>query len=156
MELPHSEFITAMDWCIEMQYGTIWTNIERQYQECVVHSAGVELPHTSPRQLTEGCCWFTFRILWYDYEHVNSFFNGWQFLWGVYKHHHGGEYLFRWFKFTLKPPNSMACRNFFLAIWDTSHWNLFVKFRLNLWHLLGPFLVNFDICQFLVTPGPFE
>ena len=38
--------------------------------------------------------------------------------------------LFRWFKFTLKPPNSMACRNFFLAIWDTSHWNFFVKFGL--------------------------
>ena len=30
---------------------------------------------------------------------------------------------FRWFKFTLKPPNSMACGNFFLAICDTSHWN---------------------------------
>ena len=29
----------------------------------------------------------------------------------------------RWFKFTLKPPNSMAWRNFFWAIWDTSHWN---------------------------------
>ena len=31
--------------------------------------------------------------------------------------------LFRWLKFTLKPPNSMAIGNFFLAIWDTSHWN---------------------------------
>ena len=29
--------------------------------------------------------------------------------------------IFRWFKFTLKPPNSMAHGNFFLAIWDTSH-----------------------------------
>ena len=38
--------------------------------------------------------------------------------------------LFRWFKFTLKPPNSMARGNFFLAIWDTSHWNFFVKFGL--------------------------
>ena len=37
---------------------------------------------------------------------------------------------FRWFKFTLKPPNSMACGNFFLAIWDTFHWNFFVKFGL--------------------------
>ena len=38
--------------------------------------------------------------------------------------------LFRWFKFTLKPPNSMARGNFFSAIWDTSHWNFFVKFGL--------------------------
>ena len=67
-------------------------------------------------------------------------------------------HLFRWFKFTLKPPNSMARGNFFSAIWDTSHWNFVVKFGLNetLWHLLGLFLVNFDICQFLATPGPFE
>ena len=40
------------------------------------------------------------------------------------------SFVFRWFKFTLKPPNSMAPRNFFLAIWDTSHWNFFVKFGL--------------------------
>ena len=38
--------------------------------------------------------------------------------------------VFRWFKFTLKPPYSMAHGNFFLAIWDTSHWNFFVKFGL--------------------------
>ena len=30
------------------------------------------------------------------------------------------ELIFRWFKFTLKPPNSMAHENFFSAIWDTS------------------------------------
>ena len=38
--------------------------------------------------------------------------------------------VFRWFKFTLKPPNSITDWNFFLAIWDTSHWNFFVKFGL--------------------------
>ena len=38
--------------------------------------------------------------------------------------------VFRWFKFTLKPPNSRVHGNFFSAIWDTSHWNFFVKFRL--------------------------
>ena len=38
--------------------------------------------------------------------------------------------LFRWFKFTLKPPNSITDGNFFSAIWDTSHWNFFVKFGL--------------------------
>ena len=37
-------------------------------------------------------------------------------------------YIFKWFKFTLKPPNSMVIGNFILAIWDTSHWNFFVKF----------------------------
>ena len=37
---------------------------------------------------------------------------------------------FRWFKFTLKTPNSMARGNFFSAIWDISHWNFFVKFGL--------------------------
>ena len=29
--------------------------------------------------------------------------------------------LFRWFKFTLKPPYTVAIGNFFSAIWDTSH-----------------------------------
>ena len=38
--------------------------------------------------------------------------------------------VFRWFKFTLKPPNSMACWNCYLAFWDTFHWNIFVKFGL--------------------------
>ena len=32
-------------------------------------------------------------------------------------------WVFRWFKFTLKSPNSMVSENLFLAIWDTSHWN---------------------------------
>ena len=35
---------------------------------------------------------------------------------------------------------------FFCQIWTQD----------TLWHLLGPFLVNFDICQFLATPGPFK
>ena len=38
--------------------------------------------------------------------------------------------LFRLFKFTLKPPYRIAIGNFFLAIWDTSHWNFLVKFGL--------------------------
>ena len=38
--------------------------------------------------------------------------------------------LFRWFKFTLKPPNSVTHGNLLWAIWDTSHWNFFVKFGL--------------------------
>ena len=38
--------------------------------------------------------------------------------------------LFRWFKFTLKPPNSITHGNLLSAIWDTSHWNFFVKFGL--------------------------
>ena len=31
--------------------------------------------------------------------------------------------VFRWFKFTLKPPYSGAHEHSLLAIWDTSHWN---------------------------------
>ena len=38
--------------------------------------------------------------------------------------------LFRWFKFTLKPPYSGASERSLSAIWDTSHWNFFVKFGL--------------------------
>ena len=38
--------------------------------------------------------------------------------------------VFRWFKFTLKPPYSGASEHSLLAIWDTSHWNFFVKFGL--------------------------
>ena len=36
--------------------------------------------------------------------------------------------IFRWF--TLKPPYSGAHERSLLAIWDTSHWNFFVKFGL--------------------------
>ena len=38
--------------------------------------------------------------------------------------------LIRWFKFTLKPPNSIMTGNLLSAIWDTSHWNFFLKFGL--------------------------
>ena len=38
--------------------------------------------------------------------------------------------IFRWFKFTLKPPYSGAHEHSLLAIWDTSHWSFFVKFGL--------------------------
>ena len=40
------------------------------------------------------------------------------------------SFIFRWFKFTLKPPNSVTHGNLLWAIWDTSHWNFFVKFGL--------------------------
>ena len=36
--------------------------------------------------------------------------------------------LFRWFKFTLKPPYSIAHDNLRLAIWDTSFWTFWLKF----------------------------
>ena len=35
---------------------------------------------------------------------------------------------FRLFKFTLKPPYSIAHDKLRLAIWDTSFWNFLVKF----------------------------
>ena len=38
--------------------------------------------------------------------------------------------IFRWFKFTLKPPYTVAHGNFLSAIWGTSHWTSFVKFGL--------------------------
>ena len=38
--------------------------------------------------------------------------------------------VFRWFKFTLKPPYRTASERSLSAIWDTSHWNFFVKFGL--------------------------
>ena len=38
--------------------------------------------------------------------------------------------LFRWFKFALKPPYTVAHGNLLSAIWDTSHWTSFVKFGL--------------------------
>ena len=54
--------------------------------------------------------------------------------------------LFRWFKFTLKPPDSITPGNLLLAIWDTSHWNFFVKFGLKTaWH------ISYDILWSLLT-----
>ena len=40
------------------------------------------------------------------------------------------EGVFRWFKFTLKPPYTITHGNLLMAIWDTSHWTSFVKFGL--------------------------
>ena len=66
--------------------------------------------------------------------------------------------LFRWFKFTLKPPYSIACGELRLAIRDTS----FLDFLAQIWtqgtlrHILGPILVIFEICHFLTISGPFE
>ena len=55
-------------------------------------------------------------------------------------------YFFRWFKFTLKPPNSITHGNLLLAIWDTSHWNFFVKFGLKTtWH------ISYDILWSLLS-----
>ena len=36
--------------------------------------------------------------------------------------------LFRWFKFILKPPYSIAHDKLRLAIWDTSFWTFLLKF----------------------------
>ena len=36
--------------------------------------------------------------------------------------------IFRWFKFTLKPPYSITCGELWLAIWDTSFWTFWLKF----------------------------
>ena len=36
--------------------------------------------------------------------------------------------IFRWFKFTLKPPYSITHGKLRLAIWDTSFWTFWVKF----------------------------
>ena len=36
--------------------------------------------------------------------------------------------VFRWFKFTLKPPYSIAHDKLQLAIWDTSFWTFLLKF----------------------------
>ena len=40
----------------------------------------------------------------------------------------GRRLVFRWFKFTLKPPYSIALDNLRLAIWDTSFWTFWLKF----------------------------
>ena len=66
--------------------------------------------------------------------------------------------VFRWFKFTLKPPYSIARGKLRLAIWDTSFWTFWLKFghKGPLRHILGPILVIFEIWQFLTILGPFE
>ena len=37
-------------------------------------------------------------------------------------------HIFRWFKFTLKPPYSIVRGKLRLAIWDTSFWTFWLKF----------------------------
>ena len=43
---------------------------------------------------------------------------------------HQTSTVFRWFKFTLKPPYTIMHGNLSSAIWDTSHLTSFVKFGL--------------------------
>ena len=66
--------------------------------------------------------------------------------------------VFRWFKFTLKPPYRTMRGKLQLAIWDTSFWTFFGQIwtQGTLIHILGPILVIFEICQFLTIPGLFE
>ena len=65
--------------------------------------------------------------------------------------------IFSWFKFKLKPPYSIPIGKLRLAIWDT-----FLDFFSQIWtqgtlrHILGPILVIFEICYFLMIPGLFE
>ena len=51
-------------------------------------------------------------------------------IWNQHQILHQIDVVFRWFKFTLKPPYSGASEHSLSAIWDTSHWNFFVKFGL--------------------------
>ena len=47
--------------------------------------------------------------------------------------------------------------NLWLAIWDTSAWNFWVKFgHRTPWDILGPILAIFEICPLLTAPGPFK
>ena len=49
---------------------------------------------------------------------------------------HSCCFLFRWFKFTLKPPYSIALDNLRLDIWDTSFWTFRLKFgHKGPWHI---------------------
>ena len=48
--------------------------------------------------------------------------------------------IFRWFKFTLKPPNRIMNGKLRLAIWDTSFWTFWVKFGHN-----GPWDTSLDL-----------
>ena len=47
---------------------------------------------------------------------------------GTLRHILGPILVIRWFKFTLKPPYSIAHDKLRLAIWDTSFWTFLLKF----------------------------
>ena len=59
-----------------------------------------------------------------------TIFGGSQDTWRLWLGFKSEGSAFRWFNFILKPPYTIAIGNFFSAIWDTSHWNFFVKFCL--------------------------
>ena len=52
-------------------------------------------------------------------------------LYEVVNEHNEPIMVFRWFKFTLKPPNRITHDKLRLAIWDTSAWPFLVKFGHN-------------------------
>ena len=94
--------------------------------------------------------------MWHQIWHLTSF---WQFdifltIWHLFNLNHLSSHraifviwhLFRWFKFPLKPTNSITSGNLLSAIWDTSHWNFFVKFGLKTaWH------ISYDILWSILT-----
>ena len=64
---------------------------------------------------------------------------------------------FRWFKFTLKPPDSLGCGKVWSSIWDTFLWTLLVKFGQNgPWDISYYIFWSFLTCHFLTIPGLFE
>ena len=65
----------------------------------------------------------------WDQSTITVYLTEWNiFLNGITEY--GTSSLFRWFKFTLKPPYTITHGNLLSAIWDTSHWTSFVKFGL--------------------------
>ena len=73
-----------------------------------------------------------------------TIFGGVQYPWGIWQDFESEGSIFRLFKFTLKPPYTVAIGNFFSAIW-TLPIGIFCQIwsQDSLRHLLGPLLVNF-------------
>ena len=99
--------------------GKIWCTCNTLVKLCIISSfltlSGYLVLPVSEHLIY--LCSNSFRIT-YVFFYIFAFYIGSFFL------------LFRWFKFTLKPPYRIAIGNFFSAIWDTSHWNFLVKFGL--------------------------
>ena len=113
----HAQSNTPMEWCRQFCSG------ETRFKRYVVYPEWLSFRFSKPKKQSCPVEYLSFLIrivldliCWYP---VRQVFN---------HRKEGISPLVRWFKFTLKPPYSIAHDKLRLAIWDTSFWTFWLKF----------------------------
>ena len=135
--------------CYYFPINTIWINslcLLRETSRCKIFKYWNDNSQSSGGGLGNLHCFYYWERnssnLWLHYQflgglslHLNHLIAS-----RTYPRTYSGQFwnmsIFRWFKFTLKPPYSIALDNLRFAIWDTSFWTFWLKFgHKGLWHI---------------------